>query len=275
MGLSTLLVDTYRRYKRDTKAFAQWLGTAARSTGLVEHIFEDDCEPRVSNPARRRNRKNRKPRKQSKEYKIPVDSLIELAEAIRETDNSKVPRNIMNTLSDVIQSRKICAAWYRAQQTMESATAISHNDGHQHIIEVLEQVRGVIAPLQEDIKPDYAPNEPKATPSTNLFSLLEVEECPEWNDDAPAPTVTKKVPEVSYEQEASPEDVSFALFCFMKDLTDIRIFIRRTWREYKHRQVTLNTAATTVNTAIDVMRRLNEEFTQTFPQFSEHPSVIE
>lgn len=61
----------------------------------------------------------------------------------------------------------------------------------------------------------------------------------------------------------------------MKDLTDIRIFIRRTWREYKHSQITLNSAAITTNTAIDVMRRLNEAFLESFPAFAGHTSLIE
>jgi hypothetical protein len=47
MGLSPLLVDTYRRYKRDTKTFTQWLGTTARSTGLIDKIFQDDSDKQV------------------------------------------------------------------------------------------------------------------------------------------------------------------------------------------------------------------------------------
>jgi hypothetical protein len=61
----------------------------------------------------------------------------------------------------------------------------------------------------------------------------------------------------------------------MKDLTDIRMFIRRTWREYKHGQTTLNSAAVTANTAIDVICRLNEAFIEIFPQSAEHKSLID
>jgi hypothetical protein len=83
----------------------------------------------------------------------------------------------------------------------------------------------------------------KAGPSTNLFGLLEIEECSDWEPDySSMPAPTKKTLQVTYKPEATPEDVSFALYCFMKDLTDIRIFIRRTWREYKHGRTTLNSA---------------------------------
>jgi hypothetical protein len=44
MGLSTLLVDAYRRYKRDTRQVTQWLGATARATGLVDEIFEERSE---------------------------------------------------------------------------------------------------------------------------------------------------------------------------------------------------------------------------------------
>jgi len=276
MGLSPLLVDTYRRYKRDTKTFTQWLGATARSTGLAEDVFEDGAEKQDTRNTGRKKGKNRKPRKQATAYKISVNAFAQLARAIKEAKASVVPHHIMNILGDVIKARKGCAAWYRAHQTEESETTKSHNEGHRHIIEALEEVRQILLPVKEKIKVlnEKAANENPQ--STNLFGILEVEECPDWESEvSPQPTTRKKSLQDSYEPEASNEDVSFALYCFMKDMTEIRIFIRRTWREYKHGRITVNSAATTANTAMDVMRRLNEAFTENFPQFAEHTSLIE
>jgi hypothetical protein len=108
-----------------------------------------------------------------------------------------------------------------------------------------------------------------------LFDLLEIEECLDWEPEKTwIPTTPRKTQQVSYDPEPSLEDVSFALYCFLKDMTEIRVFIRRTWREYKHRQITLNSAAVTVNSAIDVMRHLNEAFVETHPNFAEHKSLM-
>jgi hypothetical protein len=133
-------VDTYRRYKRDTKTFTQWLGSTARSTGLVEDAFEDGSAKKSAPAKGRKKGQNRKRRKQATAYKISVNDFIPLANAIKDAESSKVPRHILSVLGDIIQARKGCAAWYRAHQTKESDTKKSHNEGHRHIIVVLEDV---------------------------------------------------------------------------------------------------------------------------------------
>lgn len=275
MGLSPLLVDTYRRYKRDTKTFTQWLGKTARATGLVDQLFEDCSETPESGNTKRRKGRNRKPRNQAAAYKISVNVLRKLATAIRDAGAYNVPRHIMTILADVIRARKGCATWYRTYQDDKSETTKSHNEGHQHIVQVLEEVYQVLLPLEEKVQ--TVRKEPSdASQSANLFSLLEVEECPDLDtEEAGIPRLPTKARLAKYEPEVSPEDVSFAIYCFMKDMTDIRIFIRRTWREYKHKQITLNTAATTVDTAINIMRRLNETFVERYPEFAEHKSLID
>jgi hypothetical protein len=278
MGLSPLLVDNYQRYKRDTKMFTQWLGTTARATGLVEDVFLDSSD--TTQPAARVSNKGkkRKPRKQSTAYQVLVNDLITLAKAVRRAEALRVPRHILTILGDVIKARKGCATWYRAHQSEESNITKSHNEGHQHIIEVLEDVYELLSPMEEEVKlqAEKTKTPDAKTQLTNLFSLLEIEEYPDLNsEEIWAPTTSKKALQVSYEPEISPEDVSFAIYCFMKDMTDIRIFIRRTWREYKHSQITINSAATTVDAALNIMRRINNTFTESFPDFVEHASLID
>jgi hypothetical protein len=276
MGLSPLLVDTYRRYKRDTKTFTQWLGTTARATGLVEDDFQDTSD--TTQPAVRGSKKakKRKPRKQSTAYEVLAKDLITLARAVRNAETHKVPRHIVRILGDVIKARKGCATWYRAHQSEQSDTTKSHNEGHQHIVEVLGEVYEILSPLEEQVKVEKTKTLDANTRIPNVFNLLEIEECPDLGpEETWASTISKKVLQVSYEPEVSPEHLSFALYCFMKDMTDIRIFIRRTWREYKHSQITINSAATTVNTALNIMRRINNTFTESFPDFAEHASLIQ
>jgi hypothetical protein len=152
MGLSPLLVDNYQRYKRDTKMFTQWLGTTARATGLVGNVFLDSSD--TTQPAARVSNKGkkRKPRKQSTAYQVLVNDLITLAKAVRRAEALRVPRHILTILGDVIKARKGCATWYRAHQSEESNITKSHNEGHQHIIEVLEDVYELLSPMVEEVK---------------------------------------------------------------------------------------------------------------------------
>jgi hypothetical protein len=279
MGLSPLLVDTYRRYKRDTKTFTQWLGTAGRATGLVEDVFEDSSEKQQPGRPKSKTGKNRKDRKAVKQtvaHQVLVNDLTRLATTIRDANVREVARHIVTVLGDVIKARKGCAAWYRAHQSEESNVNGSHNEGHRHIIQILEEVCRILTPQGEKPNATKRENTEADTRLANIFSLLEIEECSDSKlEESWVPTPFKKVHQNSYEPEAGPEDVSFALYCFIKDMTDIRIFIRRTWREYKYSQITINSAAMTVNTTIDVMRRLNNAFVDNFPDFAEHLSLIE
>jgi hypothetical protein len=273
MTLSPLLYDTYRRYKQDSRIFIQWLGTTARATGLVNDIFEDISEKEHSH-----NTGHRKDKKQTSAYKIPVNALARLATAVKDSQGSSVPRFIMMVLRDVIKARKGCATWYRAHQADdESGITRSHNEGHQHMIDVLEEVRRILSPLEEKVTIKETEKMNKTVQPIKAYDLLEIEECRDYDAEAKwiTPSRSQKTSQKVYESDSSLEDLSFALYCFMKDMTDIRIFVRRTWREYKHHQITLNSAAIIANTAIDIMRRLNNNFVETYPKFEEHRSLID
>ncbi|KAF2818965.1 hypothetical protein CC86DRAFT_388406 [Ophiobolus disseminans] len=155
----------------------------ARSSGLVDDVFEDGIKQQHSGKTGRKKGKNRKPRKQTAAYKIPINTFTQLADAIKDTRTSKVPRYIMTILGDVIKARKGCAAWYRAHQTEESDTSKPHNEEHWHIIEVLEEVHHTLLPLQERLKPTEKKTATETPQPANLFDLLEVEDCPDWDPE--------------------------------------------------------------------------------------------
>ncbi|KAH8732430.1 hypothetical protein GQ44DRAFT_821706 [Phaeosphaeriaceae sp. PMI808] len=276
MGTSPLLVDTYRRYKRDTKAFTQWLCATARATGLTDSLFNKDTfESQQPNKTRRRKSKHQRSQMKFNAYEIPIGDFRILANAIKDTGDYKVPRYMMAVLRDIIRARKRCAAWYQAHQVDESEIKNAHNDGHQYIIKALEEVFEIFSPIQEKAPTESPPIATETSNLTNIFGSLKVEDCPTWDmEDVRLPAPSKKAQQDSYQPEASPEDVSLALYCFMKDMTDIRIFIRRTWREYKYGHITLDSAAVMSNTAIDVMHHLNDSFIEAFPQFAEHVSLL-
>jgi hypothetical protein len=62
-----------------------------------------------------------------------------------------------------------------------------------------------------------------------LFEHLEVDEPPEWTSDNLPPKSARTFD--TYELEPTDEDLSFAIFCLFKDLTDIRHYVRQTVSE--------------------------------------------
>lgn len=275
MGLSPLLHGEYLRYKRDTKTITQWLGATAQSTSLANDVLKRKPDVGTTTSINK-NRKRRGIRKEAIAYKITAKAYVKLAKAINHSHTTKVPRYILNVLKDTIATRKQFARDYNGTQQEKRSTTERQEDGHQHFIEILESVFELLAPLEEERGGKAIPHSQQEPEHSNSFYPLDVEECLDVETDTTwVPVSTKKVTQDTYELETSPEDISFAVYCFMKDLTNIRIFIRRTWREYKHKHITLNTAAVTVNTAIDVIRRLNEEFIEDHPVFAEHNSLVE
>lgn len=130
------------------------------------------------------------------------------------------------------------------------------------------------------------PDENERKHLDNLFEYLCVEE-PEETDDAddtsarenPARSVlsTKATEHVrpGYKLESSEEDISFAIFCFLKDCFEVRLLVHKTWREYRLEHIALTTAAITMNAAIEILRQINERFLQEYPDFEDHNHIVD
>jgi hypothetical protein len=62
----------------------------------------------------------------------------------------------------------------------------------------------------------------------NLFQYLEVEDPIEWTSSTLPSDKKSSKALCRYELEPTDEDISFAIFCLLKDLTDIRHYVRQT-----------------------------------------------
>lgn len=277
MTISSLLFDTYHRYKKGTEQVVHWLAATARATGTVNEVFDD------------RSHQAKKPMKTKTDYEIPVETLIRLAKAAAANPATMVPRLTFQTLHDVISQHKDCAEWYRANPQSKDAIEVDkHNRGHRHFIDILEDVSRILGPREEKTKEkrkNFAPPNTSTTQLANRFEHLEVEEPPVFDHELlalhqqqdTAQSNKKKEGEkdkATYHMDDPAEEIEVMLYCFMKDLTGIRIFVRDTWKQYKDRQVTLNTAATVMNTAIGVMKRMNEDLAEKYPQFEGHDMTL-
>jgi len=62
----------------------------------------------------------------------------------------------------------------------------------------------------------------------NLFDYLEVDDPTEWTSSNLTSNKMASKVVCTYELEPADEDISFAIFCLLKDLTDIRHYVRQT-----------------------------------------------
>jgi hypothetical protein len=113
----------------------------------------------------------------------------------------------------------------------------------------------------------------------NIFALLKLDMTPEDAIYEDLEDVLELVPANDiHTPEPTEDDAEFAFFCLLKDATDIRFFVRRTWREHKAGPLMLETAAVIMNTAIQVIVHLDVAFLDVcpkFPQFEHHYRILD
>ncbi|USW54049.1 hypothetical protein Slin15195_G073680 [Septoria linicola] len=248
------LTSTYKRYKASTDKFVKWL--------------QDSAEPSTTVPKPIKGR--RKPKK-----KPPVDSYVGLAKAIIAATDPRVeiPLDILDTTKDVIRGRKAAAEWYRGLTGQET---LNSNRTHRHFLGVNEEAF-------EHLRIEHRARQPKRkkkvelpTDSSdlgNVFAQLQVEETTHASKSTPSRVRTPRhqaAPPARSERETMPETESmeeklFAIWCHFKDLFEIRVQSRETWKQYYNGDVSFLTACQTFDSAVRIAVTLSKEFSTANP----------
>jgi hypothetical protein len=126
------LFDTYKRYKTGQNKFTTWLKQTAEKCG---YSYASDREFKNGSG-------NRSSKSQSKARKdVPSGTVVRMAEfaglakaIVARTEN--IPGSIIQMLKDVIVQRKKASDHYKIRSGYEP----KKDDGHEHIIQVLEDV---------------------------------------------------------------------------------------------------------------------------------------
>lgn len=117
------------------------------------------------------------------------------------------------------------------QQGPADSSTQASNQTHRHFIDILRETLQILRPLSRqttNIKVEKDIDD-TATNIGNRFQYLEVDDPTEWTSNAlPSSKSAKIVTTNTYDLEPTDEDISFAIFCLLKDLTDIRHYVRQT-----------------------------------------------
>ena len=281
--LPPFLLDTHKLYKEDTNRVVTWLAETAQKCGYSL----TDGPPATRRPGRLKGKARQAARELERgrdadtstpavRRSIPVNELTDLAHSIaKHKPRVKVPQVILRLLDRAISLRKQCADWFLKNVATEEG--VSDNSKHWHFIGVLESTLHILHP-KSGVDTDSKPQSKNATPSMNIAAesegkLVNMYDalCIDDSDDdssaiptAATPTASRtKTPsqphKVVYEAESAIDDVYFTLFCFLNDLKQLRQFLRNLWQQYDAGTLDLMTVSMTTNTAINLVRRAEQD----------------
>ncbi|MCJ1251850.1 hypothetical protein MMC30_009088 [Trapelia coarctata] len=217
--MSSLFINTYQLYKKQTDQLAQWLLDTAVLCGYPP----PESAPSTANgpghknesagPGGPKGKDRKKATEQSEElpaaegtppYSIRLSQFVELAKVIAERteSNVRVPATVIALVQQVIKMRKSLSKFYIMQGRSNSdiENLQGNNQSHMYFISRLEEVyrlldSAVKDPANATTQSDQAsrkPFEPKDVASidevANRFSILEVEEPIDLDIEPSAPT---------------------------------------------------------------------------------------
>lgn len=282
--LPDFLTSQYLQYKTDTDIVATWLASTAKRCGLdVGHDNQGPVKKptggRLKGKARKAAKAPPKPTPPNENSKIPkkpkytitVKQFTSFAEHIARYDNPPVGPVEVSRGFSLALNRAISARREFGKHGVEGSNKAA--ESHGFFVDVLERVRETLRPLMPKRQADTRGVEKDEKLLANRFDRLELEEQSEAflnAPDAPKPEAPEKptgpsAPDVEAEADLEAEvdlDRDEIIFMFHLLVLDANCFmdvIKKTWRGYKIGLVDLVPASMTTNTAIDLLRRMEEE----------------
>ena len=308
--LPDVLLDSYKQYKSDTAQLATWLAETARACGCTsESINQPTCKPpRLKGRARTEAKKNTRGSSISfheptttttAKHPLALKEFSTFAKAIAtfETPPVRVPPTILRIGKYAISARKRCAKWFSMQADNGSALEEQHNRAHMHVVDVLEEVLDLLqsrcvlddGTRKDQVEVDRHKENSSDKVLKNRFEYLDIEGVLEEDvdirqqrgNDAVKPmgpvsgsTQTQHQPQTRYQMESSEGDTQFAIFCLLEDLGHMRKYICQIWQDYSSGTLDLISASVTTNTAIELIRRAEEDFVTVFPELSTYELIL-
>ncbi|KAK1850393.1 hypothetical protein CCHR01_07018 [Colletotrichum chrysophilum] len=263
------LLSLYQQYKQDTNFVAAWLATTAKSCGYPSDLLSEiQAKEESSKPAKNKAKggKGKKKKKQTdqtpKKYTVAVKEFIPLAQYISTAKHksSNVPDILVSSLNRVIDLR----TRFSAKLTQDGAKPATASDlKHSYFLGILIQARDVLRPRMTAAGSQASHNGLDSL--ANRFAGLSLFEPSQSFLDAPDIELPARDDGALYEADmgTSPEDSIFFFQMLWKDLLDLRIRIRVSWRRHMQGH-DMAAAAVSANTALDLARHVIDQYIPAF-----------
>lgn len=284
------LTSNYLQYKADTDYVAAWLARTAllcgypagilhrsqstRTTSLTQtsqRLKEELLDPLETLQTETKLSDNLKSASNSPMYTIPVQQFTDLAEYIAgsSTVSVEIPRVFVEALKRAIFLREEHGA-----RTLSILGNENEDEIFTPLISILERVLDILQPqMPADVVNDIPAaspgdrKQPDAEIPVNQFSKIETQKLSKEFSRAPAAEVsgtkdsTAATPNYKAETLQGLNDALFLFSLFMNDMKGLQNVILNMWANVLTRSVDLVSASMATNTAIDLVRRIEDEIT--------------
>ena len=306
---TSLFMDTYQRYKRQSDEIAEWLVENADKAGYK--LMPEESQRAVNQaPSVRLKGKARKEAKRNIEhrtpqpaiptgptYRVKVSEFTKLAQSIAHSSKPKIriTSKLMGALQRVIAVRRDFSRYYERQTDSVS------NSNHEYFVSTLSKVKSILesAPQEGTRKSTHKRTKatnPMATSEVdsvtestvsleNRFSGLKFEESNETDDDDEpvgsvvlGPTTSKPASRtIEYdgdgENDINNGELDFAIFCLHGDYQSMQHYLETIWKDYAESKVSLIEASVITNTAFYRARKAQEQIHESFLRLEGRPDL--
>ncbi|KAK3716046.1 hypothetical protein LTR37_006776 [Vermiconidia calcicola] len=264
----------YKVYKAGTKKLVDWLvNTGDRCCDLKAII--KSFQGRL--PTKHDEAANKKFGTAAPTYELRTQELVKLTQAIVDSEPPvAVPENIIQVLQDVIAGRQECAEWYSSQALEKSGELAEENQSHRYFIMILQRIKELLLKARAKLPSGAEETKPKSTSGSkenrtapqdtgdntisNIFGCLRIEEPSPFPLGQEQPSGSSPSPATNFKLEKAENDTSFAIWCFLQDLNDVRVFVKGIWLEYTRGGISFLAASSTTDTAFGLLRCADAEF---------------
>ncbi|KAK1750895.1 hypothetical protein QBC47DRAFT_392834 [Echria macrotheca] len=263
------LTNTYQQYKADTRIFASWLATTAKANGWSKHA---DPSPSSDTPLQttgveRKQDGRKKDDKTNKDtasvprnYTVPIEDFVPMATLLATKGKSaRLPASLASTLDRVIRLREAFSQLLYQRGAVESDETTARN--HSYFVDILKQVREILGGgNQNDKSSESAEASSPLESLSTAFAALHLYEPRQSFLDAPDVAVAGPQYEIAEDEAGLEEDAQVAFAALLQDTLMLRDQVNKLWRaRYMQRTLHLAAAAIATNTAIDLVRKMEEE----------------
>lgn len=293
--LPPFLKGTYAIYKEDTDFVASWLASNAKNCGYPLNLLSN-VAGRLSRQETRKKTKKKKNVAQDNgpspahakpiTYTIAIKDFVPLAEHIVAFQKPpvRVPSTFVKVLDRAIALRKKHNSWF------SDTSGSSKNNGHTFFLSTLERVRKILKSRMPSDTVDDPLTKILASTTTksldrshvgNVFAGLSFEDpsdgCLRTASPGDAQSLPVEVDDESHfqaERLQKAEEQYLAAHCLLADISSIREHIKSLWSMYRDGQMDLHSASVTTNTAVELVRRMQEDYDANFPNHSDFEGLI-